>query len=1603
MKIGKKDKASGILKVLLGLAAAGALLFASCQNIFDLPEPKKQAETGFGYVSVSLGEDAARTTRPDIGSGTGVGAFSEIEYIFKGRDPVTGDELEIVKTWSAKTAQNAGTTPQVFMLPAGKYKLEVVAYSATPVSTGSSSMKVAATGVYSLNDGFFTISSSGGQIDIKVLLTPKEGEGDGTLRVVITIPSQSDYVFRLQQYVGKSGTINDVTSDEFKIHTGKGTNGIYGDKKDVALWYTSGTPPTTVSTGYKLAPGSYLLTGKINLVSGGNVYVGGFSEAVHIVSNLQTEFKRDYADPTKDGPLAQVNDPAEAVKFLQEQLTSWIKPVPADPAKPANILSTLDTGSGPGVDLTTPGTITLNYIGTEMLKLNDPAVFPITLQGGWVVATDEWKPAANQSWTVGPYMGVREFKLVNNSVGAETKDGVTTYNARYTVALRAVAEYRVSYGRDVSTSGSGITIAGVNLIGDITGVRKGVAPITALPSTNIDIQVNNAAIRINNETASGPDGSVYKHNAVSDVYVVQIFETAAKQFETALKRLKDEIGGRNGATPWIGDPSILAKVDFQDDTKTFGNDTKTSTVLYYVAERLKTTVASPNGYYVEVNVPQDDLRWRQPAATYLGPRDGTTSDPKFRTTSPIDNMEFIFTPWGGAEEKYRVVFRPVAEFIVDFGPLTTKDTELDDNDPLILGTGKVSIKDQESPTANTTTLSKTDLTRKNPPRFLLSSSTAATTATNIEITLTDVAIQINDLISGSGYKVTTQGTPGYYDSVTNVKWDMQNAMKDNMNSTGSTATNSNVVGFDTFPGTYRLKGVASRVYKINVYPHLKQQILAAQDKLLGETVSKDWLRSVSTSDYTVQKPQRFETISSKNQATSSALANATIVYVGRYNEEPTVVWPVRGANTGKDAYIPENGWWPVVTATTSNYPLAGIVQPNPGIAGITSENGKKTVKINFKPNGGFTEPVFDLNLTRAVEFEIEFVKEPVGNDIAKGTVTVAGQSPWGGPYNGGTGKPFPGNTPVGTAPAEIIGLQTNPTFTAAGTIVRDVTDGHTSPKGTTGQNMSMPISGGDRRLKVYVYPTETDQIANVRSKLAGLSSINTWSTGSDYQISTVKATVATTASEFKTTFQVIASGSNYALNEPAPTSPNIITGINKLVVPAGFQFNKDLYGDVLLQSTTANDITNAIATGTKTVKFNFQAMGSTSAAQPVYTFEMQKVARYTVVFKEAPDKSKVYQSSLVFTSLEPGKGEKDAGTTITNADGSSRVYIGGTGTGTSGKSEEARLTISSSATGPNSTTTTVFAHNILDNGARGTLLSSPSVIFGAAGWASTAKTRLLSSNDYTIEVYPTIDNQIARVRTMMRAVSGPLQDTSTTVTNGWFNKIGVSGSGSSAVPDYTFVPGSGLKQSGDASDNTSEIQFWSTSGNANISKVPKVQIASGFFQAGYTIRLASGGDLQPEVQTAKVDGTWLKDTIMFTPIGGTGITGQNEVAAYFIRAIPVAKIDVIFTPGAVAKLTITTPKRTVPGSSTTVATSKPAGPIIAQQTLTEYLGIGNTEFLLEAAPGGVKDVSFDQPLGKDFSYSTGGGSGRLSLETNKNKGTYLISAQEYKIRVSNTD
>ena len=1620
MKIGKTRNKSGILKVLLGLAVAGALLFAACQNIFDLAEPKPQGESGFGYVVVSLEDDEARTIRPGIGSGKDKGAFTDIEYVFTGVGD-DGEALEIIKTWKVSNAAGQSGV-QVFMLPVGTYKLAVTGFTQPLKADGTYdngtgvARKKAATGVYA-DGATFSVTGSGGEVKIKVLLTPVEDEGDGKLIVEVLIPTKADYVISLKQYVGKSGELVDIMKG---ITFAKDTTAttVPGDmiKINYAGDSSNGIPATT---GLKmLPPGSYLLTGKINYVTSGNVLIGGFSEAVHIVSNLETKVKKDFVDPAEDGPLAAIQDSDDAINFLKEQLPSWIST--------SGLLASFDgvkflPGTG-----SEPGTIQLNYLWSEVGKLGGN--FPLRLQGGWKIATSAWGDSGNDTGFTVTGSGSETYKLVNSVVNA-TGEGFKTYNTRYNLEIRAVAEFKVEYGKNVPQSGRGITITGVDLgSADANGVRKAIAPIPN-PLTTFEINVNNAALRINNSTAEVTAGKA-SYQTISQFVNIVIYETADDQFENGVAQLKREIASKTPGVAWIQDTNILAKVNHQDDTKDISNpqDQKPDTIIYYVADRVKASASSANDYSVEVRVPQDDLRWQKVDDVVLAHYvDATEVDPLSKFDSAGKPIKIGFQPWGGTVKYYEVLFKPVAEFVVDFYPSTTGAGKENDRDPLIPSTGKVTIKGPESRYAEVTL---NDTTGKDiAPSFLLSSLGTSGGTPAIEISLNETTIMIDDLIAtGSDTEI------GVGSGIFRKKFDLQNAVRENQ-----AKTNQNVIQGGQTGQSYKVQDLRSRQYTINVYPSLEKQQKAAVDKLAAETNSRDWLtrpngsttNAIGTVGAAGYRPaQRIETFSNRTTSTNSNTPpSSAIIYVGTALEEPVVKWPVRGNNDGDDAYIPKNGW----LATSSDQTVSGIQQASLATAGDINANGLKAVTIKFQPKGGFSEPIYTFNLVRALEYEVKYVKYPIGNEYATGKITVAGLVP-AGTSGQQYSKEVEADTPVGNASPELIGIGGSLRFTATSNIVKDVTSTHNG--GAANQNATITVSDGDTKITIWVFPSTTEQTDNVRRNLRRVTSLNAWSTGADYGIVTVGQPLVASENENKTTFQVIASNTDYSLNN-FDTANTVGIGINPVLeVPTDNpQFNRyfnpqaasadriDLYGNTLVQGQASGDINDSDQTGVRSVKLYFTQMGGSYTF--VYTFDMQRVARYKVNFNKGPNGTTDYQGTIKFKSFEKGKGTLEANYTDITSTSGSKEYIGGTGKGSTGGTNVPKLTIETLG----GSAASVFSTNIDSNG-RPATQNPPTTTYTDIDRSSTGTVKWLISDDYTIEVYPTISDQILQVQNMMKAVTGPLQDTFTSggavdKDVGWFREIPGR---TSSTPATTFV-GSLSAIAG----NISEIQYW-TSGN---DFVPKVKIPKGFIatSADYlpTVEVneynfyVSGSDYNnnatsngtfthpegytKETQDANVDGYWSRVRFDFMPIGdykdpSTQLNYSNRKATtvYSFRILPVAKFTMEFSPGARGQLSVISPKRkyTDPNDSTKTleaATSKPGKTLEFQNVvggkMVDYIAIGPTEIQIDGAPADVEYVDLRLPAGTTLSPPY------IYTDPDKGvkKGTLTTTAREYTIRI----
>lgn len=1426
MKIGKINKASRFTTVLLGVAVAGALLFAACQDIFDASTPKSQ-DDGYGYVVVDLG-DEARTVRPPI---EGTSGLTKYVYTF------TGVDIEV-------TAEYVSTTSisDAFRLPVGKYKLAVDAYT---TANESQVTNISAKGEYADGDGTFQIVS-GNPTNIRVKLTPVESV-NGNLTVNIKIP------------VSSPDNAKGVFTLERITATGNTTLGKVDIKTLAGYSITNGLTITNAS----LPAGTYLFTGRINTETG---KYAGFSEAVHIVAYMTTTFTKDYTDVNNPGALAEITSSDEAIAILKDEIKDWITPDPAT----TNVLASVS-----GVEkLDDTSTIRLNYIGTEMAKLTGPNVFPLTLQGGWAIADDSWMPVTGAIWSVPNYTGTTTFKLVNKAVNPTKNNNVITgYNTKYTVELRAVAEYQVSYGKNVDSSVRGIEIANVSLgTADDKGVKKGIGVVGSTVIT-----VNNAAIT-NNGAYAAVTGTPLTHtlNAASTVYQIVIYETAEDQKTSAIARLQEEIAYKGTDTTkkaWIQDTNVLAVGDWVDSSKDASTpgDQTIDTVVYFVADRIK----SADNESITIIPPQDDLRWAPVGVVNM-------TGCKTATNSDGTKVTLTFTPWGGTSSTYDVFLKPVAEFIVDFYPETTngalrpgdtgyKPEYETDRNPGTDAAGTVSIKD----TATGSTAAEFKTTDKaHNKRFILNTTTA------MDVTLSKVTIQIDE-----------------WDTANSV-FDFKNAYKQ---TPPATPLNSDI----TQDGVYKLSGAVSRVYTINVYPSIADQQTAAVNQLAAETKSENWTTASTAGGLT---NQRIEPITNPTAGSGTTiLPSSTIVYVGLSNQEPKFRFPEDGDYPGNatSPYISTNGWISVNQAST-------------GTAGLVAQQGSKDVAIKFKPKGGETADLYNFKLVKAVEYELLFAKRPIGNANTTGTVRVTGNNP--GISSQITPIDYTGNTPA-KKPLIGIGGAINITSPSTNNILK-----LTGATGTPTSTVTITPADADTvsSYTITVYPSMADQVKDVSDALKAVDSLTGWAVN----ITSVLGTIDNANSANKSTFQIIAA------TMPAALAP-----------PASFLLNSDYTLTHTAGTTSPGDLDATKGYRKDTLKFLSIGGTTGNATQELtYTVELYQVARYNVEFMPGPNKSNEYQGNIQITTYVPTTAANPAtGANISISSGPGpKSYIGGIGS-------SATVAIASS-------NANVFSTNISPTGTVVASQSIPGLTFNT--------TTALTSADFTIQVYPTVVDQIAQVRRMMSGVTGPVQNPNASTATGWFNTI------TGTPPTTTLVEG--IVPAG---NNISEIKYYGAE--------PTVKIPTGFFQTGYTFAIVASDD---DSSTEGSANSWKNQVINFTPLGGT------LGAVYTIRTIPVAKFTVEFTGGARGQITITPP----------YASSKPKGPIVVSENmtgtaLTGYIGIGaGTKIKIESASTNFTDVMIIDPPTNDFTTLKPNATG-------VDEKTVTTSARAYTVRVSKTN
>jgi len=1556
MKIGRIHTKSRILKVLLGLAAAGALLFASCQNIFDAAEKKTQ-DSGYGTVIVDLG-DAARTARPDLGgTGTSVqgnGAFQRIEYKFTAYDETTGEKLEIVKTWDTST--NTGGS-QAFLLPAGKYKLSVVGYSAV---SGAGGTLPAANGEYKGTDGGDTFPVTGGvPITIRVVLTPVEIQTQlGNLTVKVRLPPSSDYIFKLQKYTGVADNpLEDVAGVIAYATSSTGSpvtiGGITYPFMDVTVG--SYTPVTGSATNGKipLVPGSYLFSGKINYKDTTDadsknhvIKYGGFSEAVHIVSNIDTAFTKDFVDPSKDGPLATVANSDEAIKILVEQIGSWLTPTPAT----VNVLASVDGIKNiPAATAGDYGTIQMNYIGSKMKELTSSTLFPLTLQGGWSIASDSWMatndpwnvPNDNQSWT---------YNIVNTLVNVTRDSGgaITAYNTRYKVEFRPVIELRVKYGMNGSTqvdsSNRGITIkdgGGTDLTlqpADKTKERKAIAPVAPVAGvTSIPITIDNAAILVDGVSAIPPTATptVYTLQAKSQVYNIEIWEDAATQTSLAFDRLRSDIAGvRTGSTPWVQDMNALTRVGFQDDSKdvwpTSPVDGKNDTILYYVADRLANKPAASSGgdYLFEIRTPgTEDIRWKPLEPIKLG-TEGTVTDPTKVTNSVGVVATITFVPWGGTDQVYYVVLKPVAEFRVDFNPDNITPSgggSPYDIDPAIESGASVLIEDSDTPTkhSGTYTTSTDKNTSTRPGRFFILGNNASSPAT-IDITLDKVSILIDEWDPNG----ISTGVGSFKDK---IAW---------KSSTGANNKNSDIVQGNA--QAYKLSGAVSRVYTIKVYPSLMKQQSDAVNRLATlrdtDTATRAWFDTTTSGTVNPSRIVPFSRVTAGGAVTTAdppnPLPSSTIIYVGSSSGEPTIAFPAAAQSTSQGNYTfnSTNGW-------------NTISQSNAGTAGTTTNLGSKDVTIKFTPKAGVEADLYTFKLVRAIAYSITFADMPIGSASPVGTISVKGQNP---------GIPTPthdesypasgkgtGNS-VATLP--LIGVGATIQIGSADTANPNVL---TRDNGTTFVT-SLPnitVADGESQIDIIVYPPISTQVGAVTAALKALNSLEGWGTGTR---TTVDVTVDTGTNATKSTFKIIGDLPGGTVNAPSSFQ------LNTAYVGSG-SYGSGKYFEY--SPGTGPDLDNQKGVRVDTVKF--VAIGGTAAASGAatpsssevwYKFELQSVARYNVVFQPGPNGGTSYQGSLKFKTFVPGLGTLPTASTGTlptgtanvnlTADSDQFVEIAQVGP----KSFLGGVTFTSATTAATldikSPNGTVYVTNI--KATDGTIDATQLAVSNADITQVTGSK--VTSADYTIWVYPTQTEQVRQAREILKGKRGPLLNNTSGSNSdvGWLS-LGTGVTTSNLVGTELF----------DAGDNISEIQYFGTKPTV---KVPTV---NNGLATGSTINYAFTVNLTTAPIVSESDG-WEKTPILFRPVGPALSTPE----IYHIRTIPVVKFVVQFAGQAVGKITISPSTAAVDPSGTMTITRKPKDPIIVQRLtpgtdvleVVDYLGLGYTKFKMEAPENGFATV-----------------------------------------------
>ena len=1495
MKIGRLHKESGASKVLLGLAVAGALLFAACQNIFDLGEAK--TESGFGYVIVDFG-DSARTIRPDIGidnvyTGGTVGSnttpykLQRFDYKFTGVG-ADGKDLTITQTWTTAPVGGPNNAP-AFLLPAGTYRLEVTGYAPVLEAGSSTTYRKAVTGEY---QGL--VVRGGGTITISVALKPTDLTDSGSLFIGIQWPvgklidadndpltppipdisfdptTQVQYVITLQQFIGDSDQLWDdsityITNlPNFIPNNGTAkralSNGSIPDPSDPT---GVATLPVYTDTILNLAPGTYKLSGKINVNDG---RFGGFSEAVHIVPNMQTRYIEDFKTATK---LAEVTDYAEAQKILKEEIAAWVTNRAVLSSKP-----TEDLGD----------TIRINYIGEGLGA--GIFTFPIELQLGWVLD--------NSGWTVPPnYNSPVVVNVKNDNVKAADWTIDNGKVVTFKVELNPVAQFSVVYGPNVNQDGNrGVTIQGVTL-------DKGTSGLGIGQLTDTRISVTNGAIMNNGGYAALDAGNTHTISpARSQWYKIVVYETVADQIKKGFERLEREFADSwvdvimDNSTPRKDiNRAALAKdwiPLFEDkkgaDSKPGTDGVKDTVQLYYVESRLgpPTNVTVPNGTTpnaafrrtLKFTVPDgDDDRWGYQGNFFVKnnadtsvidiKRDETSGDIDYTESKNPDNFKQIrYTPKGGETVFFDVYMVPVAEFKVDFAPdtdynpnlsnnpVTNNPAWVDDTDPdIVKDGGKLTINTVETEGRDSAKV-KAEFTASNFVKGKnLYLGDQSITLTKVTLT-TDIEDRLSNTSMRNLYKPDSPSTtlinntafpPGQFEDI------VQEA--DNPYKMEGSEDNGR-------------KAASSREYKINVYRSLANQRAAAVALLRGENSNeriRRWALTTDNDDGWGYKEAKLRNVSVNPLPTDPEEYPSTdIVYVqkvpysyftagvqttGRTSGVPTIEFPVDGTASG-DTYktlfnFDKGSGWYQGQGTLQD--PGNIVNKVPNAAGNAlvdveeNEYNTKPVQIKYTFKGGVADVVYQFNLIAAAEYKITFGKSPRGNPTT-GSIVVTAPNPG----NVGTAAPRTHRHTDSNLSNYFLVASSGSTGSVTVALDSPNPDGNIAkiskingsdtisftPVFSNGPGVALSL-GGDPASKIAsqqyeftIYPKRETQVAEVLEALKAVENINTWGGGTPSTPGKIKSTES---------FDLATGddGAVYSKFQVVGTFDTTNNNVQQIIPPGTsigdtrpkFLTSPD-YDDRLTvpYSPTVNVAQNAKGNLPVVVKFTALCDTAVNGGQPGldgldYTFDVTAVAKYKVNFLPGPASTSMGDGSsakgtMQFKTYEAGN-QPTYVTREVSSDLANPVFLGGIGPVDS-----------------NSTVNNLEIGSLSDHVFRvlwGADSASSLIDGSAAANNKHTATQAITSREYTINVYPSIRMQQTQVRAKLAALRA---------NSDFFDTRPNSSGGPGWDLRTTIAP------SPRSLDNISEIQFLGSDGTSVVYPRVFIPTQNGFpGKSNSTVRL----------------------------------------------------------------------------------------------------------------------------------------------------------------------